>query len=63
MLKYKGFHGTYEIDPDKECLHGQIVGAFCLLTYEAQTVAELKLNFIEVVEGYINFIKGLENGK
>ena len=62
MLQYKGFHGTYKIDPEKECLYGQVVGAFCLLTYEAQTVPELKLNFIEAVDRYIDFIKGLENG-
>lgn len=63
MLRYKGFEGTAEVSLADDCLHGKVVGAFCLLTYEAQTVQELKLNFIEAVDRYINFIKSLENGK
>ena len=62
MLRYKGFEGTAEVSLQDDCLHGKVVGAFCLLTYEAQTVPELKLNFVEAVDRYIDFIKGLENG-
>lgn len=59
-LRHKGFEGTAEVCLASNCLHGAVRNALCLLTYEGQTVPELRENFKAEVERYIAYIKGGE---
>ena len=61
-LKYKGFIGSIEAELDDNTLYGKILGLDkgTLITYEGSTLAELKEDFINAVEDYIEHCK--ENG-
>ena len=61
-LKYKGFIGSIEAELDNNTLYGKVLGLDkgTLVTYEGNTLAELKEDFINAVEDYIAFCK--ENG-
>lgn len=54
-LKYKGFIGSIEAELDDNTLYGKILGLDkgTLITYEGKTLAELKEDFINAVEDYI----------
>jgi predicted HicB family RNase H-like nuclease len=62
-LKYKGFIGSIEAELDNNTLYGKVLGLNkgTLITYEGNTLAELKEDFINAVEDYIAFCqeKGL----
>jgi predicted HicB family RNase H-like nuclease len=52
-LQYKGCLGSVECDPEENCLHGRILHINDLVTYEAQTPAELKAAFEASVDDYL----------
>lgn len=58
-LKYKGFIGSIEAELDSDTLYGKVLGLDkgTLVTYEGNTLAELKEDFINAVEDYIAFCK------
>jgi len=53
MLEYKGFNGSVEYSLEDECFHGKIVEISDLVTYEGNSISELKKIFREVVDEYI----------
>jgi len=53
-LEYKGFLGSIEIAVDDECLHGKVMFIDDLLTYEADSIKELKTAFITSVDDYLD---------
>lgn len=61
-LRYKGFIGSIEAELEENTLYGKVLGLDkgTLVTYEGQTLAELKEDFINAVEDYIVHCK--ENG-
>lgn len=58
-LKYKGFIGSIEAELDDNTLYGKVLGLNkgTLITYEGNTLAELKEDFISAVEDYIEHCK------
>lgn len=52
-LQYKGYLGSVECDPEENCLHGRILYINDLVTYEAQTPAELSASFESSVDDYL----------
>ena len=52
-MSYKGFTGSCEISTADDCLHGKILFIEDILTYEGQTVAELKAAFHDAVDEYL----------
>jgi predicted HicB family RNase H-like nuclease len=52
-LQYKGCLGSVECNPEENCLHGRILYINDLVTYEAQTPAELKASFEASVDDYL----------
>ena len=61
MLKYKDFYGSVEYSANDECFFGKIIGTTDLITFEGESVVELKKAFIEAVEDYLVLCK--EAGK
>lgn len=54
-LKYKGFIGSIEIQHEDDTLYGKVLGLEkgILITYEGNTIRELKEDFMNAVEDYI----------
>ena len=52
MMKHKGFLGSVHFDAGDEVFHGRIEGISGLVTFEGQSVEELKAAFHSAVEDY-----------
>lgn len=61
VLKYKNFYGSVEYSAADECFYGKIIGTADLVTFEGESVDNLKKAFAEAVEDYIALCK--EAGK
>jgi len=57
ILEYKGYNGTVEYSAKDSVLFGKIIGIKSLISYEGQSVEELKANFEDAVDDYIEFCK------
>jgi predicted HicB family RNase H-like nuclease len=53
LMKYKGFCGSCDVSFEDRILHGKIECINDLVTYEAETPAELEKVFKESVDDYI----------
>ena len=60
-LTYKGYTGTIEASIEDGCLHGQILFIDDIITYEGNTVDDVKTSFEEAVDHYFAYCK--ETGK
>lgn len=60
-LKYKDFIGSVEFSAEDDVFHGEILGINDLIMFEGNSVDELKKDFEETVEDYIQFCK--DHGK
>lgn len=58
---YKGYTGTIDISIEDGCLHGQILFIDDIITYEGDTVDDIKTSFKEAVDRYLAYCK--ETGK
>ena len=61
MLKYKDIYGSVEYSDADECFFGKIIGTSDLVTFEGDSVKNLKKAFKEAVEDYLILCK--EAGK
>ena len=52
-LKYKGYHGSTEYSLGDDCLFGRLLGISDIISYEGNTVKEIKVAFKESVDDYI----------
>ena len=52
-LHYKDYYGTINVSEEDNILYGKVIGIKGLLSYEGETVEELKQDFQEVVDEYI----------
>ena len=61
-LRYKGFIGSIEAELNENTLYGKVLGLDkgTLVTYEGETLSELKEDFANAVDDYIAHCK--ENG-
>ena len=58
MLWNKDYYGTVNIFEEDNVLYGKVIGIKGLLSYEGETVEELKQDFHNVVDEYIaDYIK------
>lgn len=61
VLRYKGFLGSIEASPADKCLYGKLLYIDDLVTYEAETIAQLESEFKDAVDDYHHTCK--EAGK
>ncbi len=52
LLMYKNYNGTVEYSADDECLFGKVIGLKSLISYEGNSVHELKQDFEEAIDRY-----------
>lgn len=60
ILTYKDFIGSVSFSAANGVLHGKLEGINDLVTYEGESVSELKSAFKEAVEDYIETCKELD---
>ncbi|HFD31708.1 MAG TPA: type II toxin-antitoxin system HicB family antitoxin [Gammaproteobacteria bacterium] len=56
-LTYKGYTGTIDASIEDECLHGKILFIKDIITYEGNTVEDIKTSFEEAVDRYLAYCK------
>ena len=63
VLKYKNFIATIKYSTEDEAFVGKIEGIDSVVSFEGQSVEELKSAFREAVESYLDFCrrKGITN--
>ena len=65
MLKYKGYTGTVEYDPDEDILFGKVINAKAVITFIGKSTDEIKKAFEDSVDCYLETCekKGIEPKK
>ena len=56
-FKYKNYIGSVEYSDDDNCLFGKVLGIRSLITFEGQSVEELKQSFEFMVDSYLKDCK------
>jgi len=56
-IEYKGYIGSVEYSNDDNCLLGKVQGIRSLISYEGNSVEELKKSFEYMVDGYLEDCK------
>ena len=57
FLKYKGYQGSTEFSLEDDCLFGHLLGISDIISYEGNSVKEIKVAFKETVDDYIETCK------
>ena len=58
QLNYKGYRGSVEFSAEDNCLYGKVQGLKgTLISYEGGTVDEIKKDFEEAVDSYLESCK------
>ncbi len=55
MMEYKGYFGKIEFDASADIFHGEVINLRDVITFEGETVAELKQAFQDSVDDYLDF--------
>lgn len=55
MLNYKGYLGRVEFDAEADALNGQVFNTRDVITFQGQSVEEVKQAFRDSVEEYLKF--------
>lgn len=53
LLSYKKYNGSVEYSEEDDCLFGKVIGIKSLISYEGNSVQELKRDFENAVEDYL----------
>jgi predicted HicB family RNase H-like nuclease len=56
-MTYKGYEASIAYDGEAELFHGEVMNLRDVITFQGQSVAELKTAFTESVEDYLAFCK------
>ena len=56
-MEYKGYFAKVEFIDDDNIFHGEIINLRDVITFEGETVKELKQAFIDSVDDYLDFCK------
>lgn len=57
-LEYKGYTGSVEFSPADNCLFGKVLGIKSLISYEGQSVDELRNDFKDAIDDYLRVCEG-----
>ena len=55
MMEYKGYFAKVEFDDDANIFHGKVINLRDVITFEGETVKELKEAFQDSVDDYLDF--------
>ena len=57
MMEYKGYFAKVEFDDEANIFHGEVINLKDVITFEGETVDELRTAFVDSVEDYLAFCK------
>jgi predicted HicB family RNase H-like nuclease len=57
MMEYKGYIGKVDFDDEAGVFHGEVINTRDVITFQGDSVAELKRAFRESVDDYLVFCK------
>lgn len=57
MMEYKGYFAKVEFDDEANIFHGEVINLRDIVTFEGETVDELRIAFVDSVEDYLAFCK------
>jgi predicted HicB family RNase H-like nuclease len=57
MFKYKDYMGHVTFDEEAELFHGEVINTRDVITFQGESVAELKKAFMDSIEDYLDFCK------
>ncbi|NES95347.1 MAG: type II toxin-antitoxin system HicB family antitoxin [Desertifilum sp. SIO1I2] len=60
MMKYKGYTAQIEIDEEADILFGKVVDIRDTITFQGDTVEELRQAFYDSVDDYLDWCQELE---
>ncbi len=60
-MEYKGYVASVEYDDEAKTLHGEVINTRAVITFEATTVDELRLEMEASIEDYLEWCQ--ERGK
>jgi predicted HicB family RNase H-like nuclease len=55
MMEYKGYVGQAELDDEANIFHGEVINTRDVITFQGETVEELRQAFRDSVDGYLAF--------
>ena len=55
MMEYKGYIGQIDFDDEAGIFHGEVTNLRDVITFEGQTVEELRQAFQESIDDYLEF--------
>lgn len=55
MMEYKGYFAKVEYDDDAEIFHGEVINLRDVVTFEGETVKEIKKAFQDSIDDYLDF--------
>lgn len=55
MFTYKGYHGAVEYDSETDLFHGEVVDLRDVITFQGNSIDQLKQAFRESIDDYIAF--------
>ena len=57
MMQYKGYVGKVDFDEDAGLLHGEVVGIRDVVTFQGQSIQEVRQAFKDSVDDYLAFCR------
>lgn len=57
MMEYKAYLGRVKYDNEAEIFHGEVINTRDVITFQGDSVKELKQAFIESIEDYLDFCR------
>ena len=55
MMEYKGYFARVEFDDEANIFHGEVINLRDVISFEGESVDELRKAFIDSVEDYLEF--------
>ncbi len=56
-MKYKGYEGSITFDSEAEIFHGEVINTKDVITFQGQSVKELKKEFKQSIDDYLLFCR------
>ena len=60
MIKYKGYIGAVDFDPEINLFHGTVINTNDVITFYGASVTQLREEMQKSIEGYLEFCKEQE---
>lgn len=55
MMEYKGYFGKVKFDDDDDVFHGEIINLRDVITFQGESVEELRQAFRDSIDDYLEF--------